>query len=331
MKNCIVFSWTLYFFICVSTVVNGQKEPGNVKKDSTDILIIKHPPIPIEEKAPDFFNNVILMKESGIDTTIQKNRETPVDASTIDLMEKYAGEHIDTLEKTSSTSIRPMGKIKAEIRSSIHEHTLWGSLLKKHVSGQGKVNYQGFKQDKQQLKTYLTFLEQNQPDPDATLNNQLAYWMNAYNAFTVKLIIDHFPVRSIKDIKDPWGQRFFQIGTKWYNLNDIEHKVLRKLGDPRIHFGINCASISCPKLLNKAFTANNVQAELESLAKDFINDPDQNQLTATQVKISKIFDWFAKDFKKEGDIISFLNGYADLKVDKDARIRYLDYNWNLNN
>lgn len=330
MKNFIVFSWVFFFFMYGSSIVNGQEASGNVKKDSTDILIIKHPPIPIEEKAPDFFNNVVLTKEGVIDTTIQKNMETSVDASTIDLMEKYAGEPLDSLEKKSSASVST-DKIKAEIKLNVHEHTLWDSLLKKHVSGKGKVNYQGFIQDKKQLETYLIFLEQNQPDLEATLNNQLAYWMNAYNAFTVKLILDHFPVRSIKDIKDPWGQRFFQMGTKWYNLNDIEHKVLRKLGDPRIHFGINCASISCPKLLNKAFTANNVQTELESLAKDFINDPDQNQLTATQVKISKIFDWFAKDFKKEGDIISFLNEYADLKVDKDAKIRYLDYNWNLNN
>ena len=154
--------------------------------------------------------------------------------------------------------------------------------------------------------------------------------MNAYNAFTVKLIIDNYPIKSIKDIKKPWDIRFFQIGKKWYNLNDIEHQILRKMGDPRIHFGINCASFSCPPLLNKAFTATNVDKELEQLAVAFVNDKERNKISANSIEISKIFQWFGKDFKTKGTLIDFLNQYAATKISPTAKQRFLDYNWNLN-
>ncbi len=154
--------------------------------------------------------------------------------------------------------------------------------------------------------------------------------MNAYNAFTIKLIVNNYPIKSIKDIPKPWDLRFFQIGKKWYNLNEIEHQILRKMGDPRIHFGINCASFSCPPILNKAFTAANVDKELEKLAIAFVNDTKRNEINANSIKLSKIFQWFGKDFKNNGSLIDFLNQYADIEINADAKKSFLDYNWNLN-
>ncbi len=209
-------------------------------------------------------------------------------------------------------------------------HQSWNTLLVKHVAKDGTVNYKGFKQDRTALRSYLKALEQNIPAQTATKAQKLAYWMNVYNAFTIKLIIDNYPIKSIKDIKDPWDLRFFKLGKKWYTLNDIEHRILRKMKDPRIHFGINCASFSCPPLLNKAFTAQNVDKELEKLTISFINDTKRNTITPKKIEISKIFSWFGKDFKKEGTLIDFLNKYSKISINNTAKKNFKAYDWTLN-
>ncbi len=212
-------------------------------------------------------------------------------------------------------------------------HTPWTKLLQKHVSENGNVNYKGFKQDTETLRLYLKELAENIPNEDWSKPDELAYWLNVYNAFTIKLIIDHYPLKSIKEIenlKKPWDHRFIKIGKKWYTLNDIEHKILRKMNDPRIHFGINCASVSCPPIFNKAFTAQNVDKELERLTFDFINDPDKNSITPNQIRISKIFSWFANDFKSKGTLIDFLNTYSKIKIERTAKKSFKKYDWNLN-
>jgi len=143
------------------------------------------------------------------------------------------------------------------------EHTIWDALLKKYVSPDGTVNYKGFIRDKATFEEYLTLLSKNPPNKKTwSKAAQLAYWINAYNAFTVKLIIDHYPVKSIKDIKkgipflnSVWDMEFFHIGGKEMNLNDIEHDLIRRqFKEPRIHFAVNCASYSCPRLRNEAYT-----------------------------------------------------------------------------
>ena len=209
-------------------------------------------------------------------------------------------------------------------------HTVFNNLLKNHVTKSGKTNYIGFIKNKIVFKSYLTSLSENMPTEKWTKEDKLAYWMNAYNAFTIKLIIDNYPTKSIKDIKDAWDARFFKLGSKWYNLNDIEHKILRKMDDPRIHFGINCASYSCPPLLNRAFTALNINTELDFLAHQFINDKNRNTISEDTFEISKIFQWFGKDFKTEGTLIEYLNKYSDVKVRKTAKRSFKTYDWSLN-
>jgi len=168
------------------------------------------------------------------------------------------------------------------------------------------------------------------PTEQWSKQDKMAYWLNVYNAYTVKLIVDNYPIESIKDIKKPWDLRFFKLGKKWYTLNDVEHRILRKMGDPKIHFGINCASFSCPSLPNKAFTGKNVNQELKKLTVAFINDPKHNTITANKIEISKIFSWFAKDFKRQGSIISFLNKYSKTTIQKNASKSFKTYDWNLN-
>lgn len=210
------------------------------------------------------------------------------------------------------------------------DHNSFNTLLSNFVSPKGNVNYPEFKKQWSTLRSYIAELGENMPTEAWTKNDKLAYWMNAYNAMTVDLILRNHPLVSIKDIKDPWDQRLWKLGSKWYNLDEIEHQILRKMGDPRIHFGINCASFSCPPLLNEAFTADTVDAQLEKLAFQFINDSKRNTITTTSIEVSKIFNWFSKDFKTDGSLIDFLNKYSETPISPNAKTRYMDYDWTLN-
>lgn len=210
------------------------------------------------------------------------------------------------------------------------DHSTFDDLLKKHVSKDGNVNYKGFKNDSKTLRSYIELLKTHQSKENWTKNDKLAYWINAYNALTIDLILRNYPIQSIKDIKDPWDQRLWKIGETWQNLNDIEHKILRKMDDPRIHFAIVCASVSCPKLQNKTFTASNLEAQLTNATKEFLLDTSKNELSKDQIKLSKIFKWFKKDFEEDGSLIDFLNQYADVSILSSAKKSFKDYDWNLN-
>jgi hypothetical protein len=209
-------------------------------------------------------------------------------------------------------------------------HDLWDRLLKTHVSDNGKVNYQAINKDKTSLDEYINLLSKNTPNNHWSKNETLAYWINAYNALTVDLIIRNYPVKSIKDIKDPWKQRLWKLGDQWYNLDDIEHHILRKMDEPRIHFAIVCASFSCPKLQNYAFTASNLEAQLTESTKTFLADTNRNIITENELQLSRIFQWFAKDFKQSGSVIDFINAYTDINIHPKAKTAYLEYNWDLN-
>jgi len=213
---------------------------------------------------------------------------------------------------------------------TIVNHTTWNQLLKKHVSDQGKVDYLGFKKDLIELNAYLDWLSKSKPSETWSKDQLMAFWINAYNALTIKLIVDRYPISSIKDIYSPWNIKVITIANKTLSLNNIEHDILRKMGDPRIHFGIVCASISCPKLQNEAFNTQNTNRLLNKASKEFLADSTKNELTTDAAELSKIFKWFAKDFKQEGSLIDFLNKFADIRIASNATISFKDYNWGLN-
>jgi hypothetical protein len=226
-----------------------------------------------------------------------------------------------------------ISEIKEEVEIILAEainHSDWNILLQKHVSEKGNVNYKGFKKDELKLKSYLTLLSKIMPDDSWSKGKKMAYWINAYNAFTIQLILDNYPISSIKDIENPWDIEFINLGDKTFSLNDIEHEILRKMNDPRIHFGIVCASVSCPKLKNVAFEASNLDSQLDIAAKEFLADPARNNLSEDSIQLSKIFKWFAKDFKNEGSLIDFLNKYSEITISQNAKKSYKDYDWNLN-
>ena len=218
----------------------------------------------------------------------------------------------------------------SETKNVNFNHDIWADLLQNHVSENGNVDYKSIKADNEKLQKYINLLSENVPNNAWTKEEKLAYWINAYNALTVDLILRNYPVKSIKDIKNPWKQRLWKLGDKMYDLDEIEHGILREMNEPRIHFAIVCASYSCPKLQNQAFTAENLETQLTKATKEFLADTNRNEISENSIEISKIFDWFSKDFTQNGSLIDFLNLYTDVKISPNAKKRYKDYNWALN-
>lgn len=219
----------------------------------------------------------------------------------------------------------------------------WAKLLRDHVV-QGKVDYQGMLRDSSLLDEYLITLEKT--DLKAISNQEkLALFINGYNACTVRLILDHSTkgavVGSIKDIgswfSSPWDIRFCSIGGTKYTLNEIEHDVIRaQFTEPRVHFALNCASKSCPPLASVPYQGATLDAQLEKQAIDFVNNPRSNFVQDSTLHLSKIFDWYKKDFP--GGVYNFVKKYASgallqqLSTSPDTLpIRYNEYDWSLNN
>jgi len=230
--------------------------------------------------------------------------------------------------------------IKRNTDSRPVTHEIWDGLVKKYVGPDGFVNYKGFIRDSAELNRYLHLLETSHPsDKGWTRQEQMAYWINAYNAYTVQLIVRNYPTPSIKDIKrglafvnSVWDIKFIKIQGYTYDLNNIEHNILRPVfKDARVHAAVNCASYSCPRLRNEAFTAERLESQLDDAMRSFVNDPLRNQITAEKAQISEIFKWFKGDFERDaGSVREFLNRYSNVKLTDKTDISHLDYLWTLN-
>jgi hypothetical protein len=219
------------------------------------------------------------------------------------------------------------------------DNTIFNDLLKKHVNN-GAVDYAGLKTNEAMIDRYLKVLEDVTPDK-LSRNEQLAFYINAYNAWTIKLVLSGYPgIKSIKDLatwpNTPWKKEICRINSKVMTLDHIEHNILRpRFKDPRIHFAVNCASKGCPPLGPEAYQGGIIDKQLDDAVKSFINDPKQNYLKGKKLYVSKIFKWFPDDFNN--DIAGFVLKYAknDLKnrlMSKQNRVKvsFLDYDWTLN-
>ncbi|PLX88595.1 MAG: DUF547 domain-containing protein [Desulfuromonas sp.] len=242
-----------------------------------------------------------------------------------------------------------------------HNHSNWNELLQKHVHwiNQGvasQVDYAGMQRDEKQLQAYLDELSAAYWSDFSRWEKpqQLAFLINAYNAYTVKLILSDYPdLQSIKDLgsffSSPWGKSFFTLLGKPRSLDEIEHQMIRAPGafdDPRIHAAVVCASIGCPGIRDEAFVAERVDQQLEDSFRRFLSDRSRNRYNAQndRLEISKIFDWYAEDFSSgfrgQDSLAAFLGNYAELLADDEnarqriaagqVRIEFLDYDWALN-
>ena len=228
------------------------------------------------------------------------------------------------------------------------DHASWDALLQRYVGPRGMVNYAAWNEsatDQRALDDYLANLSRATTDQTASRAAQFAYWINAYNAVTIRGILREYPTTSIRNHTakaigyNIWDDLLLQVGDQKVSLNDIEHKVLRKMHEPRIHFAIVCASIGCPRLLNRAYQARALDEQLTVNARSFFSDPGKFRYDAHtgKIQVSPILDWFGEDFgataaERLATIAPYLPDAAaqDLARSGSARVTYLDYDWNLN-
>jgi hypothetical protein len=260
----------------------------------------------------------------------------------------------------------PLGAVFAQFD---HKHAAWTVLLKKHVvlidgGKASQVHYAGFAQDRAQLGAYLDALSRVTEAEFSGWSKpqRMAFLINAYNAFTVELILSKYPdLKSIRDLgslpfNSPWKRRFFTLLGREYSLDGIEHERLRKKGaydEPRVHYAVNCASIGCPMLREEAYVAERLHAQLEEQAVRFLSDRSRNRYNAQRatLEVSRIFDWFKEDWTsgyrgfdgKQAPIQSreqYFGRYAQRLADSATEqklvaeggvpIDFLDYDWALN-
>lgn len=228
------------------------------------------------------------------------------------------------------------------------DHSTWNTLLGKYVDERGMVDYTNWKAsaaDVAALASYIDHLSAAKFSPKTPAANKLAYWINAYNAVTVKGILREYPTTSIRNHTaklygyNIWKNLKLRVDGNVYSLDQMEHEVLRKMGEPRIHFAIVCASIGCPKLANEAYTPDRIDEQLTRNAKDFFADRNKFNFDPQRqtLNLSPILKWFAEDFGNNQ--AARLRGIAPYLPDAraqqmatggNARINYLGYDWNLN-
>jgi hypothetical protein len=219
------------------------------------------------------------------------------------------------------------------------DNTLYADLLRKYVHS-GVVDYQGFKKEEGKLNKYLDILERT--DTRAlSRNEQFAFYINAYNAWTIKLILSAYPdIKSIKDLgslfKSPWKKKIVRIDGDVISLDNIENDILRShFKDPRIHFALNCASKSCPPLRSEPYQGQVLDQQLTEMTEAFINDPERNRLEGNTLYVSSIFKWYSEDFND--NIVDFFIKYAKGELRealrehaREIKVEYLAYDWSLN-
>lgn len=228
--------------------------------------------------------------------------------------------------------------VKSDSKPITHE--IFDKEIKKYVNEDGWVDYESWVKDTSQLITYLELVETHHPnEKNWSRDERLAYWINAYNAYTIQLILRHWPLESIKDIKDGtgfinsvWDIKFIKIEGETYDLNNLEHGIIRpKFEDQRIHAAVNCASVSCPVLRDEAFIAEKLDAQLDDQARRWFKSSRNDLSVPSNPKLSSILKWYSSDFKwNDGSVEQFVEKYGDVKLPTDVSFEYLPYNWGIN-
>ena len=242
--------------------------------------------------------------------------------------------------------------VSAFTKKESFDHNTFNKVLQKYVDENGYVNYNALKSDRAELDSYIEALGHTSPSSSPSLfpdkNSKLAYWINAYNAFTLRGIIDNYPTKSVRDIYALYGFFWrikFTTGGKKMSLRALENEIIRKFNEPRIHFAIVCASEGCPRLSREAYVPERLEAQLETQAQKFINE-ERNVKIDTKTNalhMSKIFDWFAEDFlvafpgeKDKKKVTQYLKPYLNasrrqaLEQLKTDKIEYIEYDWRIN-
>lgn len=209
------------------------------------------------------------------------------------------------------------------------DYSLYEKALQKHVR-EGSVNYAGLAKDNN-FKTFMTALHKFDRSKLQGKDEEKAFYINLYNALTLELIVQNLPLESIKDIGRPWSKKLYQNGGEKLTLDHIEHKILRKMGDYRIHFAINCASIGCPDLRPEAYVGDKLNSQLAQQMKLFLSNQDKGVKVDQSgvAQVSKIFYWFRKDFGGKDGVLNILQ-QRHPQGSKIKKLKFTSYNWDLN-
>ena len=253
-----------------------------------------------------------------------------------------------TMKKQRQLTLGPVVNAASQVSMNDIDHAAWNTLLKKYVDDAGGVNYAGLKasqQDSAALDQYISTLSTASFKKPASTANQMAFWINAYNAVTVKGILQEYPTTSIRNHTSEnggynlWKNLMLNVGGTQISLDSIEHKALRPMGDARIHFAIVCASVGCPRLLNEAYVGKTLDTQLATNAKHFFSLAQnfQHDARARTFKLSAIMSWFPGDFgADQAAQLRAIAPYLPTKAAQDAAkanavgVSYLDYSWKLN-
>jgi len=253
-----------------------------------------------------------------------------------------------TRDATAGTKVIVGGAVPPDQRVSMDDidHATWDALLRKYVDGAGRVNYGAWQrsaQDVAELDGYLNELSRGSARIRTTREAYIAFWINAYNAVTIKGILREYPTSSIRNHTaklygyNIWHDLLLVVGDSRISLNDIEHEVLRKMGEPRIHFAIVCASHSCPRLFNEAYTGEKLEQQLVTNSRSFFANQENFRYAGGTFYLSSIMKWFATDFgiDRAAQLRSIAPYLPDRVLQQAAatgngRISYLDYDWSLN-
>ena len=331
-----IFTLLLFTF---SIACSNANTPTNSTSETKDEKLPKA--VLVKEEVKEKESPIEVQEEASVEKVQEKvevKKAPPVKKEQKSKVKKVAKEAVTKASETKPEKAETPNPIDQEKTPQVEEkseeqafsHQLFDELLQKYVSASGKVNYKGIKADRSKLDAYISLLSQTALQSRWPRKEKMAYLINAYNAYTIQLIIDNYPVSSITNLHggSPWKVKLANLGGKKYSLDQIENEILRpQFKDARIHFAVNCAAKSCPPILNRAWTAQNLNRYFEQQARKFINNSAFNQISATEVKISKIFEWYAVDF---GNIIDYLNKYSKTTIQSNAKVTYMEYNWALN-
>lgn len=246
----------------------------------------------------------------------------------------------------------PISASTTSVSAKAFDHSTFHNVLQKYVNENGYVDYSSLKANRSDLDAYVDSLAQISPGNSPSLfpdkNSKLAYWINAYNAFTLRGVIDNYPTKSVRDVHALYGFFWrikFNAGGKKMSLRALENEIIRKFNEPRIHFAIVCASEGCPRLSREAYIGERLDGQLEAQAQKFINEERNVKFDAkaNALHMSKIFDWFAEDFlvafpgeKDKKKVTEYLKPYLNnsrrqaLDTFKSAKIEYIEYDWRIN-
>jgi hypothetical protein len=219
-----------------------------------------------------------------------------------------------------------------EVRSM--NHSLLTQILQRHVHA-GMVDYEAIKREGN-LDAYLLFLQQTDPDTLKETRDRLAFWINVYNAFTIKLIIDRYPVRTIREISKegvgPWDIKWIVVQRGILSLNQIEHEIIRKeFQEPRIHMALVCAAVSCPPLRSEAYEGRMLEEQLSDNARRFFRDSSKNRFENDTLYLSELMEWYGDDFTpRYRSAARYALMVMDLEMKEPRAIRFLRYDWRLN-